>query len=47
MGLRSVTLPETLEIIEDRMFDECIQPTHIEIPPTVTEIGVAFNIVRA
>jgi hypothetical protein len=23
------------------MFDECISPTHIEIPPTVTEIGVA------
>jgi hypothetical protein len=40
-GLRSVTLPETLEIIEDRMFDECISPTHIEIPPTVAEIGVA------
>jgi hypothetical protein len=30
-----------LEIIEDRMFEECISPTHIEIPPTVTDIGVA------
>jgi hypothetical protein len=27
--------------IEDRMFDECISRTHVEIPPTVTEIGVA------
>jgi hypothetical protein len=38
-GLRSVILPETSEIIEDR--DECISPTHIEILLTVTEIGVA------